>query len=124
MNVYLEDIADEFSSSSYHGRSSSSSSLSRGLLKPRAFKSRHQQTITEQQRRKRQQQQQQHSGDENARASRQFLQNRKSSNPNPPSSWVSDPDEQWAWLYRVMEEARKKEQNVRILILGLLFLGE
>ena len=61
-------------------------------------------------------QQQQHSGHENARASRQFPQNGKSSSPKPPSSWVSDPDEQWAWLYRVMEEARKKEQNVRILI--------
>ena len=30
----------------------------------------------------------------------------------PSSSWVSDPEDQWAWLYRVMEEAKRKKQNV------------
>ena len=28
------------------------------------------------------------------------------------SSWVSDPEDQWAWLYKVMDEARRKKQNV------------
>ena len=30
----------------------------------------------------------------------------------PVSSWVSDPEEQWEWLHRVMDEARRKDQNV------------
>ena len=29
-----------------------------------------------------------------------------------PSSDSSDPEEQWAWLVKVMEEAKKKGQNV------------
>ena len=35
---------------------------------------------------------------------------------NPTSSWVSDPEEQWDWLHREMDEARQKEQNVGIFI--------
>ena len=55
---------------------------------------------------------------EQTRASRKRLKSDSSAIPsmqsNPTSSWVSDPEEQWEWLHRVMEEARRKEQNVRI----------
>ena len=116
MNIYLEDIADEFS---YHERSS------QGLLR-----SRHQQKTAEQRRR--------YNADnrvsavkinnfwkDEVRASRQLIKNEKvaPSMSNPPSSWVSDPEEQWSWLYRIMEEARKKNQNVsKQILLGLYFI--
>ena len=105
MNIYLEDIADEFS---YHDRSS------QGLLR-----SRHQQGTAD--RRIRHNLENRMSSDkknimgaEQTRASRKQLKSEKvmTSKSNPTSSWVSDPEEQWEWLHRVMDEARRKNQNV------------
>ena len=111
MNIYLEDIADEFS---YHQRSSS-----QGLLR-----SRHHQGMSDHRLR--------HSTDgrmnsdkknfrveaDRARASRKRLKSDNISisstmqSNQPVSSWVSDPEEQWEWLHMVMDEARRKDQNV------------
>ena len=111
MNIYLEDIADEFS---YHQRSSS-----QGLLR-----SRHHQGMSDHRLR--------HSTEgrtysdkknfrveaDRARASRKRLKSDNISisstmqSNQPVSSWVSDPEEQWEWLHRVMDEARRKDQNV------------
>ena len=108
MNIYLEDIADEFS---YHERSSSSS---QGLLRS----SRHQQSTSRDHRiRHNLESRKIFSDSEQTRASRKRLKSDNSAIPsmqsNPTSSWVSDPEEQWEWLHRVMEESRRKEQNVR-----------
>ena len=112
MNIYLEDIADEFS---YHERSS----LSQGLLRS----SRHQQSTSDHRIRHNQENRKMFSdkktfmGAEHVSASRKRFKSdsdaMKSMQSNPTSSWVSDPTEQWEWLHRQMEEARRKEQNVR-----------
>ena len=104
MNIYLKDIADEFS---YRERSS------QGLLR-----SRHQQSTAD--RRIRHNENKMSSDNksikkvEQVRASRKQLKSGKvmTSISNPTSSWVSDPEEQWEWLHRVMDEARRKDQNV------------
>ena len=110
MNIYLEDIADEFS---YHERSSS-----QGLLRS----SRHQQSTSNNHRIRHNFESRKMFSDkmssEQTRASRKRLKSSDNSaipsmQSNPTSSWVSDPEEQWEWLHRVMEEARRKEQNVR-----------
>ena len=112
MNIYLEDIADEFS---YHERSSS-----QGLLRS----SRNQQSTSDHRIRHNSESRKMFSdkktflGTEQTRASRKRLKSSDNSaipsmQSNPTSSWVSDPEEQWEWLHRVMEEARRKEQNVR-----------
>ena len=41
----------------------------------------------------------------------------------PSSSWVSDPEDQWAWLYKVMEESRRKRQNVSLATLSCSLLS-
>lgn len=112
MNIYLEDIADEFS---YHERSSS---LSQGLLRS----SKHQQSTSDHRIRhnfqSRKSDKNPFMSSEQTRASRKRVKSSDNSEipsmqSNPTSSWVSDPEEQWDWLHRVMEEARRKEQNVR-----------
>ena len=92
MNIYLEDIADEFS---YHERSS------QGLLR-----SRHQQKGSDHRLRH----------NDQTRAPMKHSKSEDTMTPmqsNPTSSWVSDPEEQWEWLHREMDEARQKDQNVR-----------
>jgi hypothetical protein len=112
MNIYLEDIADEFS---YHERSSS---LSQGRLRS----SKHQQSTSDHRIRhnfqSRKSDKNPFMSSEQTRASRKRVKSSDNSEipsmqSNPTSSWVSDPEEQWDWLHRVMEEARRKEQNVR-----------
>ena len=92
MNIYLEDIADEFS---YRERSSQGLLRSRHQLSSPDHRIRHH---------------------DKSRASRKRQDTMTPMQSNPTSSWVSDPEEQWDWLHREMDEARQKEQNVGIFI--------
>ena len=117
MNIYLEDIADEFS---YHERSSTSSE---GQLRSRHHKStssdhRIRHTNLDNNRRLVSDKKSFTTGKDKIRASRTRVTSSdtnvmSSMQSNPKSSWELDPEEQWKWLRGEMEEARRKDQNVR-----------
>ena len=117
MNIYLEDIADEFS---YHERSSTSSE---GQLRSRHHKStssdhRIRHTNLDNNRRLVSDKKSFTTGKDKIRASRKRVRSSdtnvmSSMQSNPKSSWEFDPEEQWKWLRGEMEEARRKDQNVR-----------
>ena len=111
MNIYLEDIADEFS---YHQRSSS-----QGLVKSRHHQGTSDHRLRHSMEGRMYSDKKNFRADEgHVRASRKRLKfdnisiSSTMQSNQPVSSWVSDPEEQWEWLHRVMDEARRKDQNV------------